>query len=324
MLEIASKEFLMSRYYATPLLLCFWSFAPISGADEHPAPNAEAHGWTLGVQAFSFYTETFFEGLERISALGLRHVESMPFGRLSPEHRDIATDHDMPEEYRAIVKAKLVEVGVTMGSYGVVPLPNDETECRKVFDYAKDMGIKIIVSEPPADAIDLIARLCDEYEIDVAIHNHPIPSAYWDPQTVFDAVHTKTKRLGACGDTSHWQRSGLDVVASLKLLEGRLKTFHFGEVDGEKADEFSIKREGLALNDKKFPSMVSHVRGIPNVVYGSGPANMRAWLQELDRQGIKAKFSIEAFFDRKPEEAQEMMAECIQYFNTIAQELDGK
>ena len=219
-----------------------------------------------------------------------------------------------------MAKAKLAEADVAVSSYVEVPMPNDEAECRKVFDYAKDMGVKIIVSEPPADAIDLIAKLCDEYEIDVAIHNHPTPSAYWDPQTVYDAINDKTQRLGACGDTSHWQRSGLDVVASLKLLEGRLKTFHFGEVDGEKAAEFAVKREKLSLDDPNFPSMISHVRGIPNVVYGSGPADMRAWLAEIDRQGIKAKFSIEAFFDRKPEEAQILMVECIAYFNSVAKE----
>jgi sugar phosphate isomerase/epimerase len=314
----------MLRLISQVLLLTFCSPVQLTHADDHPAPDAEALGWTLGVQAFSFYTETFFEGIDRISALGLHHVEAMPFGRLSPEHRNIATDHNMPEEYRVMVKAKLAEAGVAMSSYGVVPLPNDEVECRKVFDYAKDMGIKLIVSEPPADAIDLIAKLCDEYEIDVAIHNHPIPSAYWDPQTVYKAVSGKTKRLGACGDTSHWQRSGLNVVASLKLLEGRLKTFHFGEVDGEKAAEFSVKRGDLALDDPKFPSMILHVRGIPNVVYGSGPADMRAWLVEIDRQGIQAKLSIEAFFDRKPDEAQKLMVECIAYFNRIAKELRGK
>jgi len=78
------------------------------------------------------------------------------------------------------------------------------------------------------------------------------------------------------------------------------------------------------LDDPKFPSMILHVRGIPNVVYGSGPADMRAWLVEIDRQGIQAKLSIEAFFDRKPDEAQKLMVECIAYFNRIAKELRGK
>ena len=310
------------RFLALFLTLCF--IAPTTRATDHPAPDAEARGWILGVQAFSFYTETFFEAVDRISTLGLRHVEAMPFGRLSPDHPQISTDHNMPPEYRSILKAKLAEAGVALSSYGVVPLPNDEVECRKVFDYARDMGIETIVSEPPADAINLIAKLCDEYEIDVAIHNHPVPSAYWDPQKVYDAVNGKTKRLGACGDTSHWQRSGLDVVASLKLLQGRLKTFHFGEVDGEKVAEYSAKRKGLAPNDARFPSMTDHVGGIPNVVYGSGPADMRAWLAEIDRQGIEAKFSIEAFFDRKPDEAQALMVECIAYFNTVAKELRHK
>lgn len=50
-------------------------------------------------------------------------------------------------------------------------LPNDEAQCRKVFDFAKEMGIETIVSEPPKEAFDLIEKLCEEYKINVAIHN---------------------------------------------------------------------------------------------------------------------------------------------------------
>ena len=42
--------------------------------------------------------------------------------------------------------------GITLVNYGVVGLPNNEAECRKVFDFAKEMGIETIVSEPPEDA----------------------------------------------------------------------------------------------------------------------------------------------------------------------------
>ncbi|PCJ63549.1 MAG: hypothetical protein COA73_05295 [Candidatus Hydrogenedentota bacterium] len=199
---------------------------PAAGDDTvSAAPHAQTLGWDLGVQAFSFYTETFAEAVDRVASLNLKYIEVMPFGRLSPEHKNIATNHNMPAEYRKLMREKLQSVGVVLSSYGVVPLPNDEEECRKVFEFAKEMGCKTIVSEPPPEALDLIERLCDEYEINVAIHNHPTPSAYWNPQTVKDAVQGRSNRLGACADTSHWMRSGLDVCRCRSILNSRAMPF---------------------------------------------------------------------------------------------------
>ncbi len=291
---------------------------------EGAAPHAEAIGWRLGVQCFSFNKLTFTETVDKVHELGLKYVEAMPFGLLSPDHRDVATNEKMAPEYRQMMKDKLSAAGVKLVNYGVVTPPNDEVAWRKVFDFAKDMGIETITAEPTADALDLVAKLCDEYEINVAIHNHPIPSAYWNPQAVLDAVKGRTKRMGSCADVSHWQRSGLDVVECLKLLEGRILGFHFGEVDGVMAAEFAKKREGLALDDPNFPTMVAHVRGIPNVVYGTGPADMHAWLAEIRRQKFSGVFSIEAFFELNPNDAMEMMRQCIVYFDKAAVEFSGK
>lgn len=288
---------------------------------ESATPNADALGWRLGVQAFSFYRVTLFEAIDNVSALGLGYIECMPFGRLSPEYPDVATNHTMSAEHRALLKAKLDSAGVTLVNYGVAELPNDEAACRAVFEFAKDMGIETINSEPPPEALDLVARLCDEYEINVGIHNHPTPSAYWDPQRVLEAVEGRTKRMGACADTSHWMRSGLDVVECLQLLEGRIKCFHFGEVSGEELEAFAARRDGKSEDDADFPTMVQHVQGIPNIVYGTGPADMRAWLAEIHRQGIQAVFSIEAFFHLSPGEAMEQMKPSIAYFESVAAEL---
>jgi len=51
------------------------------------------------------------------------------------------------------------------------------------------------VSEPPEDAFDLIDKLCDEYKINVAIHNHPKPSHYWDSETVLKVCKGRSKRM---------------------------------------------------------------------------------------------------------------------------------
>jgi len=45
-------------------------------------------------------------------------------------------------------------------------------QARRLFDFCKEMDTGTIVAEPPADALDLIEKLCDEYRINVAFHNH--------------------------------------------------------------------------------------------------------------------------------------------------------
>jgi len=249
-----------------------------------------AENWRLGMQAYTFNRFTFYEAVDKTKALGLRYIEAYPGQRLSKEKPDARFDHDMSSEARKEVKQKLREAGVKLINYGVVGLSNNEAECRKVFNFARDMGIETIVSEPPEDAFDLIDKLCDEYKINVAIHNHPKPSHYWDSETVLKVCKGRSKRIGACADTGHWFRSGLNPVEQLKKLEGRIVSLHFKDLDG------------------------GH-----DVIWGTGRCDVKAMLAELDRQNFKGVFSIEYehnWLNSMPE-----IAECVPYFERTAAEL---
>ena len=46
------------------------------------------------------------------------------------------------------------------------------------------MGIEIILSEPSVETVGMLDKLCGEYGMKVAIHNHPKPSYYWNPDKV--------------------------------------------------------------------------------------------------------------------------------------------
>ena len=91
--------------------------------------------------------------------------------------------------------------------------------------------MEYFVAEPAPVAMDLVEKLCDEYGISVAIHNHPKPSSvYWNPQKVVEVTRAAASGLHCC-DTGHWVRSGLKPVDCLKLLEGRIISFHLKDVD---------------------------------------------------------------------------------------------
>jgi len=215
---------------------------------------------------------------------------------LSKEQPELKFTEDSPASIRSAVKKKLADTGVLLKSYGVTPLSKDVGQCRKMFDFAKDMGMETIVSEPDEDAFDTIEKFCDEYGINVALHNHPQPSRYWNPDTVLRLCKGRSKRIGACCDTGHWLRSGLNPIACLKKLEGRIINFHFKDLDKPGPD----------------------ARDVP---WGTGVSDVKGMLTEVRRQGVKAIFLIEYEF-LSPTLFQEV-AECVKGFDKVAAELAG-
>ena len=65
------------------------------------------------------------------------------------------------------------------------------------------------------------------------MHNHPHATPdyeNWNPDNVLALVKGHSKRIGACCDTGHWVRSGLDPVECLKKMEGRIISLHLKDV----------------------------------------------------------------------------------------------
>jgi len=195
----------------------------------------------------------------------------------------------MSAEVRGEVQKKLADSGVKLVCFGVAGAN------RGTFEFAKQMGIETITSEPPFDAFDEIDKLCEEFQINVAVHNHPEPSLYWNPDTVLEHCKGRSKRIGACADTGHWMRSGINPVDAIKKLEGRIISFHFKDLN-------------------KYGHQESH-----DVPWGAGQANVKAILEEVRRQGIKAVFSIE--YEHNWLESLPEIAQCVKYFDQVACEL---
>ena len=266
-----------------PILLALASGEPATGED-----------WRLGVQAWSFHKYTFFEAVDKTESLGVRWIEAYPGQRLSPDLPDARFHHTMSEEHRGLVRAKLTKAGITLVNYGVVPLTGSEADNRKVFDFARDMGIETIVSEPEFDALPLVDRLCKEYRIHVALHNHPKPSRYWSPDIVLRSLEGRSDWIGACADTGHWMRSGVRPIDAVRKLEGRIVSFHLKDL-GE------------------FGNLKAH-----DVPWGTGEADLEAVCAELRRQKFHGVFSIE--YEYNWEASVPEIAQCVTYFRKTAEE----
>ena len=201
--------------------------------------------------------------------------------------------------------------GIKLVNIGVVQLPADEAQSRKVFEFAKKAGIDTLVAEPEPDALDTVEKLCKEYNIKVAIHDHPRPSHYWNPETVLAAVKGRTPLMGACADVGHWVRSGLDPVECLKKLDGRIICLHFKDLVPDEPVSGAAK--------PAVPPKADAAKKMHDVPWGTGQSHAKAMMAELKRQHFHGAFCVEYEYhwsNSVPE-----IAECVKFFNATAAEL---
>lgn len=203
------------------LLLLVLVMQPVLGQQNS---EGEELDWKLGVQAYTFKNFTFTEALDKIKSIDLQYVEAYP-GQEIGNGISGKMHYNMDADTRNQVKQLLNSKGIEVVAYGVVSGQNEQ-DWRNIFEFAQDMGIGIINSEPALEDLDMVNRLAGEYDITVALHNHPRPSTYWNPDTVLESMKNR-ENIKACADIGHWVRSGMDPVENLKKLEGHIASLHF-------------------------------------------------------------------------------------------------
>ena len=253
------------------------------------APNAEKLGWRLGVQTWTFRLFTLFEAIDMTASLGLKYIETFVGQPVSKEHPNVRFKADMPADMRKLVKKKLADAGLTLTShYEVGPYP-------KLFEFCKDMGAEMLISDPPPGAFGYdfaaVDKLCDRYGITIALTNHPKPAPYWSPDEVLKACKGRSKRIVASGDIGHWVREGLNPLECVKKLEGRLAHFHFRD-----RNEYGDDGHDVPL--------------------GTGMADIKGIFAELHRKNLKPLFMLE--YEYHEENSLPEVAQSVAYFNQQA------
>ena len=231
--------------------------------------NVKIKPFPVAVQCWTFRKFTFFETLQKVKDLGIQYLEAYPGQTLGSDMPDVQFDHNLSDEQLQMVRAKLDQMGITLVNYGVVDLGNEEASMVKVFDFAKKMGITTIMTEPEFDDFPMIEKLVQQYDVKVAIHNHPQPSRYALPDTVLEHVKGLHKRIGSCADTGHWLRSGVVPVEALRLLKGRILSTHLKDLN-----EFGVREAA-------------------DVPFGQGVANIHDIVAELTLQDYQGYLVVE-------------------------------
>ncbi len=256
-----------------------------------PALRAqEKLGWRLGIEAYTFHKYTLFEAIDKTAQLGLPFMGGLSFQKVSKE---IPKDFDpqLTDAELKQIRLKLDDAGVRLLTYYYQQIPGDEAGCRKVFEFGRKIGIETFMSEPLPKDLEVIEKFCDEYDLNVALHNHDQKASpqYWHPEGILKACQGRSKRLGACADIGYWLRSGIDPVVAVNQLKDRLIT--------------------VQMHDLHEISPEGH-----DVPWGTGASKSAQFISEVHRLGIHpTMWGLEYsynWFDSMPE-----IARTITFFN---------
>jgi sugar phosphate isomerase/epimerase len=224
------------------------------------------------VQAWTFNKFTTQEAIAKAAVAGSTNIELFPGQTLSAETGDVKVGPDMGDAATLKLKAFLDGAGVKAVAFGVTSISKNADDARKLFRWAKGMGIQVIQTES-VDALDTIETMVKEFDLKVGFHDHPKRASdpnyrMWDPQYIYDLVKNRDKRIGSCADTGHWVRSGIKPVDALRILKGRIVSSH--------------------LKDLNVFSPDGH-----DVPYGTGVSDVRGILEEYRKIGMGGPVSVE-------------------------------
>ncbi len=261
---------------------------PIAGV-----PKARTVGGIhIGPQAWTFNRFTVLEAIEFAGRSGSSVIEWFPGQKFSKEGGSWGPGATAEMEKQAL--EALQKWNITPMNFGVTGVPNNEAEARKVFDFARRWGLYGITTES-VESIDLLEKLAKEYDIRVCLHNHPRQPnnpnyRVWDPQYILDVCKDRDARIGACADSGHWMRSGLNALDAVKLLKGRVLSMHLKDRLDEKSED---------------------------VPYGTGKANVAAILSEARSHGFAGNVSIE--YETNWDHSITDVSQCVGYVRALGE-----
>ncbi|TLV03143.1 sugar phosphate isomerase/epimerase family protein [Dyadobacter luticola] len=219
------------------------------------APSKKEDTFKLGIAGFSFVNFKLDESLDMMKKVDVHYLCIKDF------HLPF---NSTPEQITAF-HAKLKEVGVT--GYAVGPIyTKDHQQIDNAFDYAKRVGVKLIVGIPNHEDLKYVEQKVKEYDIKYAIHNHgPEDKLYPNAASVINLVKDLDPRVGLCFDIGHNRRDNQDSVADLAKYAKRVFDIHLKNVT-EAAKDGKAVELGRGVID--IPAFVKTLRKIkyPGVV----------------------------------------------------------
>lgn len=220
---------------------------------------ADYKGLKIGMQSFTLRGFDLPGVIERVKELDIEYLE------LGKKHCNPDDD-----DARNAAMRLCADNGITINCTGVAPFGGKEDVNRMWFEHAKALGLDVLNCNPQPDCFDALDKLVDEYDINVAIHNHGPGSLWPDIATIDAAIKDHDPRIGLCVDSGHFLRVPEDPIAVMNHFKDRVHSYHLKDIDVD----------------------IGGTHGQEYIV-GEGPLDLKAVLDLLREWNFQGPVSIE-------------------------------
>lgn len=271
------RGFLKSAALGVTALGALGSSAQISFASE---ANSKKRSFKLGCAGFTFARYDLDKSLEMMDRVNVRQMSLKDF------HLPINASDEKIQEVLAKFKARNIT------PYGVGPIyMRNEAEVNSAFQYAKKVGVELVVAVPNYELLPLVEKRVKEYAFKVAIHIHgPDIALFPNAEDVWKHVKDLDERIGICHDIGHTVRLGIDLIEDIKKYSSRIYDMHLWDVNK--------------------PEKAGHC-----VESGRGLIDFKALFDTLQEVGYSGVCSLE--YTKDMSDVLPGVAESIGYFNGV-------
>jgi sugar phosphate isomerase/epimerase len=233
----------------------------------------EYGGLPMGIQSYTLRSMSLDNALQAIQQdLKLKEVEiySRHVQGLSPKQ----------------VVEKLQAHDVKCVSFGVVPFNKNHDANRKHFELAKELGCKNLSCDPDNDpkCWESVGKLCDEFDMTVAIHPHGPGGRWVKIDQIHDAIKDVNPKIGMNDETGWLIAAGEDPVRCLDVFKERTYAMHLKDF-------------------KKGPD-----GKLQDVPAGQGQLDVDALVKKLLEQKFRGVMAVEYEADKPVEAVQQSLA----------------
>ena len=204
----------------------------------------------LGMAGYSFVHFKLDQALDMMKKTDVHYLCIKDF------HLPLASTAEQISAFHETLK----QANVT--GYAVGPIYMKTTqEIDNGFDYARRVGVKLIVGVPNEDLLPYIEKKVKEFDMRYAIHIHGPDIKLWPNATsVMNAVKNLDARMGLCFDMGHDMRYGDDPIADLEKYAKRIFDIHLKNVTAASKEGKTCELGRGVIDIPAFVSMLRKVK----------------------------------------------------------------
>ncbi len=249
--------------------LSLWPLRMLHGTPVEPS-------WKLGIQSYTFREFKLEKALEYTQALGLQ------FAEFFQDHIPLkATDEQI-----AAMRKICIDHSIQPIAYGVQSFTKNHDQNKRVFDFAKKLGVQYLTADPTPDSFDSLEKLVEEYGISIAIHPHgPVGGnrlhRWYSAEVIMQAIKDRHPKIGTCLDTGHLIRCAqlgkpLDPAEQVLAMGARNFGLHLKDHDNAKKRDVILGQGALKLNELFKALKAVQFAGFISIEYEANPKDPRA------------------------------------------------